>query len=214
MADETKTKSVKERIVEISNELSIGREGKNDFQGFKYFKPDDILRQINPLLHKNRLFTKFEMTFNKEKEMYESKMTISDLDIREDLQRGPVEVYQFDIPMTHVKGAGEAQNAGATMTYCKRYMIMNIFNIADNAVDPDNEKNKPADNKKEASATDKNKTKKTLEQTLLMVDAISKLSVLDEWEKQLETTPAWNEVQKKIIKGRLDSRREQLNKPE
>jgi hypothetical protein len=212
MAEETKQKSVKERIVEISNELSIGREGKNDFQGFKYFKPDDILRQINPLLQKNRLFTKFEMTFNKEKEMYESKMTISDIDIREDLQRGPVEVYQFDIPMTHVKGAGEAQNAGATMTYCKRYMIMNIFNIADNEVDPDNEKNKPADNKKETSAADKSKNKKTLEQTLLMVDAIQNLPTLEEWARQLETTEAWNEVQKKVIRARLEDRRIMLKK--
>lgn len=212
MAEETKPKSIKERIVEIANELSIGREGKNDFQGFKYFKPDDILRQINPLLQKNRLFTKFEMTFNKDKEMYEGKMVISDLDINEEMQMSGAEVYNLDIPMTHVKGAGEAQNAGATMTYCKRYMIMNIFNIADNAVDPDNEKNKPVDAGKETSAADKNKNKKTLEQTLLMVDAIANLPTLEEWARQLESTTAWNEVQKKVIKARLEDRRVSLKK--
>ena len=50
--------------------------------------------------------------------------------------RGKVEIH-FDIPLTTVAGASEAQNAGATMTYCKRYMIMNAFNIAENEVDPD-----------------------------------------------------------------------------
>jgi hypothetical protein len=203
MAEETK-KTVKERIVEISNELSIGREGKNDFQGFKYFKPDDILRQINPLLQKNRLFTKFEMTFNKNIEMYTGTMNIFDLD------SALVEEYILDIPMTHVKGAGEAQNAGATMTYCKRYMIMNIFNIADNAADPDNEKNKPVDEKK--TGAEKNQTKKTLEQTLLMIDVIATEKAIDVWEQQLEKTDAWTEVQKRVIKGRLDARRVELKK--
>ena len=146
MTEETKTvkkeqasMSVKSRIVKISNEIRVGKDGKNTFQNYDYFKPDDIAKALNPLLEKYNVIALFNMTFSKEKEMYEGKLAIEDLDSQDFVN------YQFDIPLTTLKGTGEAQNAGATLTYCKRYMIMSIFNLGDNSSDPDNEKNKPAE---------------------------------------------------------------------
>lgn len=138
MESETK-KSVKERIVIISNEIRVTKAGKNDFMKAEYFKPDDIMRALNPLLEKYRLFSYFKMVFLKEIEMYSAELTIEDLDSLD------MKVYYFHIPMQVLKGAGEAQSAGATITYAKRYSFMNVFNISDNKSDLDNPKNKLAE---------------------------------------------------------------------
>lgn len=210
MAEE-KTISIKERIIEISTRLSIKREGKNNFQGFEYFKPDDILREITPLLKEYSLFSKFEMTFNKEKNMYETKTIISDSRIIKiegtdhSMLRGlEPEIYLFDIPLTQVKGAGEAQNAGATMTYAKRYSYMNIFNIADNAVDPDNSKNKPADKKG-------NSEKKTnLEETIAMIRDTKDIETLNKWKEKIAESKIWNDVAKRSINSNIEERLKEL----
>ena len=134
---EIKKPSVKERIVLISNEIRISKEGKNEFTRSGYFQPDDILRAINPLLKAHRLIAEFDMEFIKEIEMYRGTLTIEDFDT------AASRAYKFDIPMQELKGAGRAQSAGATQTYCKRYMFMNTFNLADNKADLDNKNNRP-----------------------------------------------------------------------
>jgi hypothetical protein len=129
--------NIYEKIVEISNELRIAKDGNNEFKGFKYFKPDDIAQAINPLLKKHSIIILFDLPFNKVKEMYEGKLTIKSTEAGENSGEA---IYQFDIPLTSVAAASPAQNAGATLTYCKRYMIMSAFNIADNQADPDADK--------------------------------------------------------------------------
>ena len=47
--------------------------------------------------------------------------------------------------MQELRSVGKAQMAGATQTYCKRYLYMNAFNLADNKADPDSKTNKPAE---------------------------------------------------------------------
>ncbi len=133
-----KSKSVKERIVLISNEIRVSKDGKNEFTKSGYFQPDDILKALNPLLQKYRLILEFDMQFIKEIEMYRGELTVADFDDDKETR-----VFHFDIPMQELKGAGRAQSAGATQTYCKRYMLMNAFNLADNKADLDNSKNKP-----------------------------------------------------------------------
>ena len=130
--------NIYQKIIAISKDLRVPKEGKNEFKGFAYFKPDDIAKAIVPLLEKYELILFFDMPFNKDKGMYEGKLTIAETNI----SSAKVEIG-FDIPLTSVQGATEAQNAGATMTYCKRYMIMNIFNLADNEADPDHTMGQP-----------------------------------------------------------------------
>jgi len=131
-------KSVKERIILISNEIRITKEGRNEFTKSGYFQPDDILKAINPLLKKYRLIAEFDMTYIKEIEMYRGELQIEDFDTEVGARK-----YNLDIPMQELKGAGRAQSAGATQTYCKRYMFMSAFNLADNKDDLDNKNNKP-----------------------------------------------------------------------
>lgn len=130
--------NIYQKIIAVSEELRITKEGDNTFKGFKYFRPDDIAKAIVPLLKKHELILFFDMPFSKEKDKYEGKLVILESD-KAKLPEGQIEKVelQFDIPLTTVASASEAQNAGATMTYCKRYMIMNAFNIAENEADPD-----------------------------------------------------------------------------
>lgn len=124
--------TIKQKIVEISNKLRITKEGENPFQKFSYFRPDDVLKALTPLLTEHKLFMSFNLPYNHEKNMYEAQLYFEDL---EDEKQNIT--YKFDIPLTQVKGASEAQGAGATMTYAKRYSIMNAFSIADNSDDLD-----------------------------------------------------------------------------
>mgnify|MGYP001565121312 CR=1 FL=1 len=124
--------SIKSKIVAVSNDLRLTKDGENPFQKFSYFKPDDILKALNPLLEKYNLFMSFNLPYNHEKAMYEAVLYFEDL---EDKKQNIT--YKFDIPLTKVAGASEAQGAGATMTYAKRYSIMNAFSIADNSDDLD-----------------------------------------------------------------------------
>jgi hypothetical protein len=127
--------TIKQKIVAISNELRVTKDGTNTFAKYDYFKPDDILKALNPLLKEHGLFMSFNLPFNKEKGMYEATLYFEDLaDEKQNI------TYKFDIPLTEVKGASAAQGAGATMTYAKRYSIMNTFSIADNDDDLDSKK--------------------------------------------------------------------------
>jgi hypothetical protein len=125
--------TIYEKIIEISNRLRVGKDGSN--RGFKYFKPDDINEAINPSLKEFKMIAIFKMPFSPTKGMYEGNLLLIDYEATETMPKS-VE-YTFDIPKTSVPGASEAQNAGATLTYCKRYMTMSAFNLADNAADPD-----------------------------------------------------------------------------
>jgi len=124
--------SVKLRIIKISNELRLKKQGRNEWAKYDYFKPDDIMRAITPLLEKYNLIAIFNMEFIGETYNYKGTLKLEDCNSDDHV------LYRFDIPLTEVKGAGSGQNAGATQTYCKRYMFMNTFNIADNKDDLDN----------------------------------------------------------------------------
>jgi len=128
--------SVKKRIVKIANLLRVKKEGENKFANYTYFQPDAILANLNPLLEEYDLFTKFELKVHPTKENYYlGELTIEDVDTEDGKQ-----IYEFDIEKAEVKGANAAQNSGATLTYGKRYSLMNAFNIADNDDDFDSNK--------------------------------------------------------------------------
>jgi len=142
--------SVKKRIVKISNLLRVKKEGENKFANYTYFQPDAILANLNPLLEEYNLFIKFQLRIHPQKEnFYVGELTIEDVDNSDDK-----EVYYFDIEKAEVKGANPAQNSGATLTYGKRYSLMNAFNIADN--DDDFDSNKMTELQKRSSNANNN----------------------------------------------------------
>jgi hypothetical protein len=71
------------------------------------------------------------MTYDKSIEMYHGILEVKDINSNESHE------FKLDIPMTKVPGTSAGQETGATMTYCKRYLLMDAFNIADNRLDLD-----------------------------------------------------------------------------
>jgi len=189
--------NIHEKIVEISNELRIAKDGNNEFKGFRYFKPDDIAQAINPLLKKHNIIILFDLPFNKIKEMYEGKLTIKSTETGEN--SGEV-IYQFDIPLTSVAAASPAQNAGATLTYCKRYMIMSAFNIADNQADPDAEQQKE-------------KGRQEIRKEKVQGLAGMTLTELEEYKVNLKKSTRIKEEDKPKIIAKVEARIKELKNP-
>jgi len=153
--------SVKKRIAIITNEIRVGKDGRNTFSNYDYLKPDSLLNTLNPLLEKYNLITHFNLEKIMEKDnTYKATLTV------EDTESDSKVIYVFDIDKASVKGANEAQNCGATMTYGKRYSLTNAFNIADNDIDLDSDKMTDKTNDKNKSPDDKN-TKKNLDTTIV-----------------------------------------------
>lgn len=128
-----KQESVKARIVQISNEIRIKKDGRNDFGKYDYFTPETLVASLNPLLLKYRLITLFNLVNDDANPMkYHAELTIEDFDSDDSVD------YFFDIDRpVDMKGANTTQVGGSTLTYAKRYSLMNAFNITDNKDDPD-----------------------------------------------------------------------------
>lgn len=133
--------TLQQKIVKISNEIRLKKDGKNDFNKYNYFTPDNIMMALNPLLDKYSVFTHFNLKWNLDIEMYTATLTITDGD--------KSETYVLDLEPSVISKVSGPQNAGSTMTYAKRYCLMNAFNIADDNADPDsNEMTKKTEEKK------------------------------------------------------------------
>jgi hypothetical protein len=166
-----------EKVLHISRDLRLSKEGKNKGIGFNYFNPDDINREITPLLIKYGVFIRFDLVLKQGSETIYTALA-SVIDIATDKQID----YQFDIKEAVVQRAQGAQATGATITYAKRYTYMNIFNIADNKDDPDEtlgEKETvkvPAGEKRQAQETKKYLENKpmTMEQERIIVEWYNK----------------------------------------
>lgn len=124
--------NLQEKIITIQNELRVTKDGLNRFANYNYFQPDTILNLLNPLLQKHGVFTKFNLHYKET--YYTAELLLVNVE-----KPTETELYVFDILKATVKGANEAQNSGATLTYAKRYSLMNAFNIAENNADFDSD---------------------------------------------------------------------------
>jgi hypothetical protein len=61
-------------------------------------------------------------------------------------------------------------------------------------------------------AENKNREKGKLEDTILMINDISDLKTLKAWEERLESTKAWTEIQKRVIRNKIEDRRKEIIK--
>ena len=107
----------------------VKKSGENKFAGYKYYELSDILPFINQIANE----LKFCCVINYKEDI----ATLDFCDIEKD------EKITFTCPMckTTVKGATEVQCEGAVITYLKRYLYQNCFEIVegdmlDSAVNP------------------------------------------------------------------------------
>lgn len=108
--------------VDLQN-LNIKKSGFNKFANFDYFTLEDILPTINKLMEKHGLLSVFSMgTIN-------SSLSIFNAD-------EPTETVTFECPNAEadIKGCTPVQCLGGEITYLKRYLYLNAFEIVEGDV--------------------------------------------------------------------------------
>ena len=101
---------------------NVKKSGNNKFAGYTYYELADILPFINQIA--NELKFCCVLNFNKE------LATLDFCDLEGDGR------IQFTAPMSEasLKGCHAVQNTGAVITYLKRYLYQNCFEIVENDV--------------------------------------------------------------------------------
>lgn len=128
-----KAMGIKERMSLVRLEVSIEKKGNNSFKNYDYFRPDDVNNVLKPLLYKYRLFDYYNL------DRLENGRSLARLDITT-FDNDEKMTYTMDAPDISIQGANDVMNVGGTMTYTKRYLLMNAFDMADNEDDFDNNK--------------------------------------------------------------------------
>ena len=115
-------------------EMKLKKSGKNDYSNYSYYELGDFLPAINALCKKYGLFTKFNVISDKGTE----KAVLTVLNGEK-----PEEKTDFVSPTAEVRigakwedgkqtgGADPIQNLGGKITYMRRYMLINAFEIVE-----------------------------------------------------------------------------------
>lgn len=139
--DDITAMTVKERIIRISNELRVEKEGRNTYSDYEYIKPDDLQNALKPLYLKYRIFAHFGVRKLKDGRN-EAVLRVEDFGTDTGRQ-----IYTMVSDDIQIKGANSAMNVAALRTYCNRYLLMTAFNISSNDDDLDNDRNQNGDGK-------------------------------------------------------------------
>ncbi len=106
--------------VELQNK-GLEKSGYNDHKKYKYFELADFLPAINELQEKYNTISIFDI--DKEN----AYLVIKNCDnLEEDL------MFKIPVAELNIAGANSIQNIGGLTTYCRRYLYMIAFEIAEN----------------------------------------------------------------------------------
>lgn len=110
----------------------LKKSGYNDHKKFSYFELSDFLPHINEIQEEYNTLSLFDI--GKEK----ARLVIVDCE-------NPETLLAFEIPIAElaIQGANTIQNIGGLTTYCRRYLYMIAFEIAENDEFDHNENNEP-----------------------------------------------------------------------
>ena len=159
MEENIKNMSVKERTARISNELVVIKTGFNEYSKYTYITPEDLFTPLKPLLLKYRLRMLYNVRRTRDGRN-EAVLRIEDFDT--DVGRL---IYTMNVGDITLKGANEVQSMGGLRTYCKRYLVMDAFDVVENSDDLDSKDTTTDDkkNKKEVKKDPTNEAKAELQ---------------------------------------------------
>ncbi len=102
-------------------ELAVKKSGQNKFAGYSYYELADILPVVNKLAQE----MKFAVAV-----AYENESGVWELHFI-DSENGEKITFTAPHSTAQLKGCHEVQNLGAVMTYIKRYLYQNAFEIVE-----------------------------------------------------------------------------------
>jgi hypothetical protein len=112
-------KAIQEIRVKLQN-LNIVKTGHNKFAKFRYYELADFIPNVNELCLIHGISTNFSVDNEK------ATLEISDIESDESV------VFSVPFVTPEIKGANATQNLGGAITYIKRYLYMNAFEIVEN----------------------------------------------------------------------------------
>ena len=124
------------QAIEIIKNSKLVKEGRNDFSKYNYFTPDQVDVLVYSACKELDIHNKFDLIRN-EYGIF-GRLTVTDL------KSGKQAEYFMasDIPV--IKATNIAQQLGGSMTYTKRYLLMNVYSITDHNLDFDTSSNTAA----------------------------------------------------------------------
>lgn len=123
----------------------LKKKGYNTFSNYSYYTPDQVHDLVHECCVKLNLLEKFDL--KKDENGHYGLLKIIDLESGKEL------VFEMRTDIPEIKATNVAQQLGGAMTYTHRYLLMNVFGITDNTLDPDANDNR----KKVNSANDDKK---------------------------------------------------------
>jgi hypothetical protein len=120
---------------------TLKKQGRNTYSGYDYFTPDQIDSITFEECKKEGLLNKYDL-----------KRTplglVAQIQVIE-IETGESETFELAMEIPEIKATNISQQLGGAMTYSKRYLLMNIYDISDNSLDFDSqEQNKKQPDKK------------------------------------------------------------------
>lgn len=197
---ENKNKSIYEKLQQARADFTahgVGKGGKNKFSNYEYFNLNDILPIANPILSNNRITPVFNLYAD------EAELVLYDFDSDKTITFRTDNADATTLNKNGLPSNLEIQTLGSQHTYLKRYLYMNLLEIAETdsieekTGNPDFTPNVP----KKKQAEPKNKPKKLFEKPTqeqmevakeiltpeMLVNMLEKYNVADIKEMDKET---------------------------
>lgn len=98
----------------------IKKSGRNDYSKYNYYTLDDFLSVCTKIAANHKVLI-----------LYSIDKEAARLDLRNLEDIGEVLTFSMPLADAAIKGGSAIQNLGSQMTYTKRYLYMNVFEIAE-----------------------------------------------------------------------------------
>jgi len=154
------------KAIDLIKKSDLKKGGYNDYSKYYYYTPEQIDKLVYDSCKEFNLFIKFDLIRNEYG--IDGFVTVYDLDSDENVK------YTMASAIPEIKATNVSQQLGGAMTYSKRYLLQNIFNIVDNNLDFDTNK-QVATPKKEIQITiwlSKEQFEKTLDSDLKGIKSV------------------------------------------
>jgi len=119
-----------EDAIDLIKNSPLKKQGRNTYSEYDYYTPEQVNKLVYDACKKVGLFVRFDLLRNEHG--IEGLVTVFDsTDFKVSVE------YKMASDVPSIKATNIAQQLGGAMTYTKRYMLMNIFDIVDNNLDFD-----------------------------------------------------------------------------
>lgn len=130
-------KTIYQKIMNVRSAIkstTIKKEGRNTYSNYDYFTPGQIDSITFDECKKEGLFNKYDLKRT-------SLGLVAQMQVVE-IETGESELFELAMEIPEIKATNITQQLGGAMTYSKRYLLMNIYDISDNTLDFDSQDNK------------------------------------------------------------------------